>query len=280
MYKYLPSERIDILENNLICFNNPLNFNDPFEFNTAFQLNNFESNLHDSLNKVNLLKELPSYFATYLEQLPKETASIIIEEATKKMLSLYDREKPNILKTAESLMQEFNSKIRRTTRILSLTDNPTNILMWGHYAQSHSGFVIEFDTNHPFFSQRRGHKDEFGFLRRVVYQKDYPSFDPLQSENQENYFLIKSIDWEYEHEWRMLLPKTNADKTINTDGEEFDLYKIPSNSIKTIIFGCNSSDIFRKNMSSLICSRKDYSHVIFMQATKSKSKFEIELNTL
>ncbi|MBL5840267.1 hypothetical protein I4U30_18435 [Enterobacter asburiae] len=84
MYKYLPSERIDILENNLICFNNPLNFNDPFEFNTAFQLNNFESNLHDSLNKVNLLKELPSYFATYLEQLPKETSSIIIEEATKK----------------------------------------------------------------------------------------------------------------------------------------------------------------------------------------------------
>ena len=86
-----------------------------------------------------------------------------------------------------------------------------------------------------FFSQRRGHKDEFGFLRRVVYQKEYPSFDPLQSENRENYFLIKSIDWEYEHEWRMLLPQSNSHKTINTNGIEFDLYKIPSNLIKTII---------------------------------------------
>ena len=67
------------------------------------------------------------------------------------MLSIYEREKPNILNTTESLMQEFNSSIIRKTRILSLTDNPTNILMWGHYAQSHSGFIIEFDKNHPFF---------------------------------------------------------------------------------------------------------------------------------
>ncbi len=30
MYKYLPPERIDVLETNSIYFNNPLNFNDPF----------------------------------------------------------------------------------------------------------------------------------------------------------------------------------------------------------------------------------------------------------
>lgn len=60
MYKYLPPERIDILQNNLICFNNPLNFNDPFEFNTSFKLNNFESTLHDSLITTDLFKELPA----------------------------------------------------------------------------------------------------------------------------------------------------------------------------------------------------------------------------
>lgn len=84
MYKYLPQERVDILENNLICFNNPLNFNDPFEFNTSFELNNLASTLHNSLIKVDFLKELPPHFSNYLEQLPKEMSSKIIEEATKK----------------------------------------------------------------------------------------------------------------------------------------------------------------------------------------------------
>ncbi|HHZ8496375.1 TPA: DUF2971 domain-containing protein [Enterobacter mori] len=280
MYKYLPPERIDILQNNLICFNNPLNFNDPFEFNTSFKLNNFESTLHDSLITTDLFKELPADILNSIELLPKETVSKIIEEATKEILSFYELAKPNIIKTTESLMQEFNSSLIRMTRILSLSDNPTNILMWGHYAQSHSGFVIELDTNHPFFSQRRSHKDEFGFLRRVVYQKEYPSLDPLLSENTESHFLIKSSDWEYENEWRMLLPQSSSDKTININGKEYDLYKIPSSSIKSIIFGCNASENFRKDVFKLIRSRNDYSHVIFMQAIKSNTKFEIELNML
>ncbi len=280
MYKYLPPERIDILQNNLICFNNPLNFNDPFEFNTAFQLNNFESTLHDSLITIDLYKELSADTFNYIEKLPKEAVTKLIEGATKELLSFYETVKPNIIKTTESLMQRFNSHLIRMTRILSLSDNPTNILMWGHYAHSHSGFVIEFDTNHPFFSQRRSQKDEFGFLRRVIYQKEYPSLDPLLPENTENHFLIKSNDWEYESEWRMLLPQSIADKTINIDGKEYDLYKIPSNIIKTIIFGCNASENLKNNVCNLIHSRNDYSHITLMQAIKSNSKFEVILDML
>ncbi|KAA1061203.1 hypothetical protein [Enterobacter mori] len=172
MYKYLPPERIDILQNNLICFNNPLNFNDPFEFNTSFKLNNFESTLHDSLITTDLFKELPADILNSIELLPKETVSKIIEEATKEILSFYELAKPNIIKTTESLMQEFNSSLIRMTRILSLSDNPTNILMWGHYAQSHSGFVIELDTNHPFFHNVVAIKTNLVFCEELFIKKN------------------------------------------------------------------------------------------------------------
>ncbi|WP_205601609.1 DUF2971 domain-containing protein, partial [Enterobacter hormaechei] len=178
MYKYLPSERIDILENNLICFNNPLNFNDPFEFNTSFNFSSFESNLYDSLSTVDLLKEFPAELLNQIEKLPKEIVSNLLKDAKKTMLSMYKKERGNIIRAADTTMQSFNSKLIGITRILSLTETPTNILMWGHYAQAHSGFIIEFDITHPFFSQRRGQKDEFGYLRKVIYQKEYPFLDP------------------------------------------------------------------------------------------------------
>ncbi|WP_134680767.1 DUF2971 domain-containing protein [Enterobacter hormaechei] len=279
MYKYLPSERIDILENNLICFTNPLNFNDPFEFNTSFNFSSFESNLYDSLSTVDLLKEFPAELLNQIEKLPKEIVSNILKDAKKTMFSMYKKEKENIIRAADTTMQSFNSKLIGITRILSLTETPTNILMWGHYAQAHSGFIIEFDINHPFFSQRRGQKGEFGYLRKVIYQKEYPFLDPF-SDDQINHFLIKSKDWEYEHEWRMLLPQANSSKTINVCEKEFDLYELPSDAIKTIIFGCNTSEHFKTKMFRLISSRTDYEHISFIQAKKSNSRFEIVLDPL
>lgn len=279
MYKYLPTERIDILENNLICFNNPLNFNDPFEFNTSFNFSTFESNLYFSLSTLDLLKELPAELLTQIEKLPEETAKKILEETKKTILATYKKEKENIIRATETTMQNFNSKLIELTRILSLTETPANILMWGHYAQAHSGFVIEFDINHPFFSQRRSQKDEFGFLRKVIYQKEYPILDVL-SDGQVNHFLIKSKDWEYEREWRMLLPQDSSVKKINALEKEFDLYELPSDAIKTIFFGCNTPEHFKNKMSKLVDSRTDYKHIIFKQAKKSNLRFEIEFDPL
>ncbi|MBK4366869.1 DUF2971 domain-containing protein, partial [Enterobacter hormaechei] len=85
-----------------------------------------------------------------IEKLPKEIVSNILKDAKKTMLSMYKKEKENIIRAADTTMQSFNSKLIGITRILSLTETPTNILMWGHYAQAHSGFIIEFDINHPF----------------------------------------------------------------------------------------------------------------------------------
>ena len=47
--------------------------------------------------------------------------------------------------------------------ILCLSEVRDSILMWGHYTDSHQGFVIGFDSDQPFFSNRRS-DNAFGMI--------------------------------------------------------------------------------------------------------------------
>lgn len=89
------------------------------------------------------------------------------------------------------------------TGALSLCEVPDSLLMWAHYGISHTGFVLEFDPSHPYFTTRRSEGDEFGHLRRVVYRDTRPSVNLIDLDGVEM-FLVKSKEWEYEHEWRVL----------------------------------------------------------------------------
>ncbi|EPJ44297.1 MAG: hypothetical protein OFPII_35920 [Osedax symbiont Rs1] len=42
--------------------------------------------------------------------------------------------------------------------ILSMTERIDNLLMWSHYADSHTGFVIGFDPSHDFFDGTKSNK--------------------------------------------------------------------------------------------------------------------------
>lgn len=82
--------------------------------------------------------------------------------------------------------------------MLSLTERPENLLMWGHYSSSHTGVCLEFavSADEPFF----------GRAQPVVYLDKRPTFNPkgTEEENVEAALLTKSPDWKYESEWRII----------------------------------------------------------------------------
>lgn len=279
MYKYLPPERIDVLETNSICFNNPLNFNDPFEFNACFELDSFEVRLRKDLTDTELLQHLPEEFSELIKLLPPLERDRILDEAKKNMFAIFENSKNHIKSSVSDVLLNFNSGLISITRVLSLTKSASNLLMWGHYSQSHSGFALEFNTEDAFFNQRRSNKDEFGYLREVIYQQNLPSIDPLLSPVV-NHFLIKSLDWAYEQEWRILLPETKSMSHKIHDGKTYDLFHIPSSAIKSIVFGCNCSIQLRESIYNLIASRYDYKHINYYQATRSTTKYELEINEI
>lgn len=54
----------------------------------------------------------------------------------------------------ERLKEQLN-KLRDTVAILSLTRTPNNPLMWAHYGEDHTGFVIGYDVSDVFLSSQK-----------------------------------------------------------------------------------------------------------------------------
>lgn len=79
----------------------------------------------------------------------------------------------------------------RNDGIICLSQKNDNVLMWTHYAERHSGICIEFETK----------KDKiFQGVNRVHYPKS------IMLSTDKDYRLIKSNDWEYEKEYRVIHP--------------------------------------------------------------------------
>lgn len=57
------------------------------------------------------------------------------------------RNKTKILKDLEKHKDSFLSATLKNVGVLCLSKDSKNILMWSHYAQNHTGFVIEFKIN-------------------------------------------------------------------------------------------------------------------------------------
>ncbi len=279
MFKYFPPERIDILQNNLICFNNPRHFNDPFEFYSLYDLDGFMIDLEDKIKNTNAIKHFSPEQNLFYQNLNIKHKELMLQAIKESMKHQFQHNIGNIIALARGALEKLNEEFIKITRVLCLTEKPNNILMWAHYASSHTGFVVEFDQENGFFKQSRSLKDEYGYLRKVKYHHHIPQIDPL-SENISEHYLIKSDEWKYEQEWRMFAIEKDSSvkKTINNN--VYDLYTLPPSTIKRIILGCQATEGFKDLMSNTLRKDIKYSHVILNKARRSNSKFEIEIDTL
>jgi hypothetical protein len=110
--------------------------------------------------------------------------------------------------------------------IISLTENPHNLLMWSHYADEHNGIVIAVSNSEETFSfsedgissSRIGEKKAV----RVRYDNKRPSkdipdeciFSIYEDEFFKHFALVKSDNWMYEKEHRFLIPIAESDVAI------------------------------------------------------------------
>lgn len=86
------------------------------------------------------------------------------------------------------------ARIRLRTRlgIFCLSEKPDHQLMWVNYARKHTGFVLGFNGQSPFF------EEEGRRLRKVEYRQ-HPM---VLSDADINACFYKSPVWDYEPEWR------------------------------------------------------------------------------
>jgi hypothetical protein len=198
LYKYVPSERIDILTNGFLRFTQPSAFNDPFETFPCFTAGLPDDFISDFLadHQPDEAEQEALLRASFEAEISKYPGLKIPFEAVKDLPFVKAGLKQAQPMTAHlfkqfmsgsgDLFPRFTIKtalevINKQFGVLCLTKDPCNLLMWAHYSASHSGFLLEFDEQHSFFN-RRAKAAEFGrYLKKVTYTKVRPQtvlFDP------------------------------------------------------------------------------------------------------
>ncbi len=258
LFKYVASERIDILEEGFIRFTQPEMLNDPCELkpNILSLANEFQINKELSDDKLNQVLD------EEIDKLPIE-----IREQAKLILSnneLRNHVVANVFEETKNLIQSdyvvkninsvIHSGFEKNIGILSLGGMNDSMLMWSHYADRHTGFVIEFDFENSFFDQRKHKDDSLRHIVKVKYQDmlQYNLYD-MKAED----LMTKSKEWKQENEYRMLVALQDADKVIN---DNIYLFKLPFDAITSIIFGSKSSDILKDKVDNII-KLKDKDHI-------------------
>ncbi|HTD65485.1 MAG TPA: DUF2971 domain-containing protein [Candidatus Limnocylindria bacterium] len=133
----------------------------------------------------------------------------------------------------EAVAEKYRDLVNEGLRLVCFSEKVDELLMWGHYASSHKGFVIEFDPKHPLFLP-----DEFGPV-------DYPNSDERlaiedaqQSHDDFRKILFrKSHDWIYEGEWRLVKTSNALRLGDRRDGKKLRYLELPTDAVRALYFG-------------------------------------------
>lgn len=168
-------------------------FSDPFweknlfDYEIAF---NFPSNFNDPMDS--------RWFLDY-EKIYKERFKDIGEEWNFDIIGGKERFLDTIQLNEEDLMY-----LRDMFYLSCFSTNPYSALMWGHYAEKHKGFCIEYDV--------KSLPENMRVLLPVIYaEKPFDASMILDMRGIEDNlamlcpYLFKSVDWKYEKEWRIFI---------------------------------------------------------------------------
>ncbi len=265
-YRYVTTDvAIKILETQKVLCSAPECFNDPFDSQLPIQFDCLnEETLKDRLsialfNKLYSLG-IPSH--TLTEEEKKETLQVVnVSETLKNACSDFNR----IIKT------EFDSD-----RIFCFSEVFDNLLMWAHYSDGHKGAVIRFKCLPGNYA--------FNAAQKVNYSREIPKLKI--EELVEDYFsnkqdvikriiteilLTKSIDWEYEKEWRIILQQQDQ-------RTKQDLRRHDPKEIDGVYLGCKMLPENEEKIKNIIRSR--LTHVKLYKAEKSDSEFKLNFSEI
>lgn len=274
LYKYLAPERTSILRDGLIRFSQPQAFNDPFELKPHLATIADRARLEESL-EANLQQLIKEEYAKQPAHIRAKVPFAIYQQ-----LAISKREE--ILRDMEAMAKYATPQLEKVIHesfekhvgILSLTENPHNILMWAHYANSHQGYVIEFDSNHRFFDQRKSENDELRHLRKVAYSSTRPSLS-LHQLNGFSDFLVKSTEWSYEQEWRIIHALAESDKKIEAKPHNIYLFRVPFEAIRSVIIGSRATSATSTEIEAEVASNPELRHVSLYRMEIHEMRFEL-----
>ncbi len=279
LYKYFTPEGIlRFLRTCMVRFTQPVVFNDPFEMQPFLKGFAAESEL-DSQFKSEFGNSLDPQIDQMLSQLPREQTNVTRETIRQLVLD----QAPEALTAFKDLARTFTpfvggeiyKRINENLGVLCLTEKPTNLLMWAHYADQHQGAVVEFDTSHAFFNRRRGPQDDFRHLRKVFYTEQRPHL-LLNNSDALRFFYFKSPEWEYEQEWRLIVPLADCESRLDQGSNPpVCLFEVPPECIRSVCLGIRMSQDRKLELTTELRGTEVFRNVRVEQIDMDAQQFEL-----
>ena len=275
LYKYVPPERFDILSKGVVRFTQPGALNDPFEMQP-----HFHSLASGEYLEQSLAEELPVILRQEYERLPEAIRKAVSFEG---LLRYAEAKRPEVLTelrdvwspfVAAGIARSLPASLDRKLGLLCLAEESNSLLMWAHYTSGHTGFVIQFDSTHPFFAMKTDAPPPVGRLMKVTYSPTRPNLALVDADNFD-VFLTKSSEWAYEREWRMLAPLERAEAHIPGVPHDVYLFRIPPEAICGVILGCRTTNHTKDGIRRLISERADLRHIRVQQARPDEQEFAL-----
>jgi Protein of unknown function (DUF2971) len=273
-----------LLQTSKVRFTQPIEFNDPFEMQPFLECvadqATIEKQFHQHFDAT-VRREL----TTALERLTPEQRARVDSVAIENAVRQQTPEALNMLKQFAGVVTpvigaQIYKTVNESLGVFCLTEHPANLLMWAHYADNHRGAVIGFDASHPFFNRRRGPDDDFRHFRRVVYRQERPVVS-LSNSDAADFFYFKSLEWQYEDEWRLIVPLADCSERIeSTNGYPICLFQVPAECMRLIILGCRMPEEWKYKLVEIARSEQSYRHICFQQAETDKRVFEVRRRTI
>jgi hypothetical protein len=290
-FKYATaSTTIKILTTSTVRYSSPRLFNDPFDLQTGmpfrFDLNVLPERLFARIEALVLADSVPAFLdaesewsRAILTMRAKRPSHGFPRDALQDaFLPVFASMKDNFIAEHRRFEQEWLEKVPRM-RMLCVTEEHDNLLMWAHYAENHTGAVLEL----------RVMPEEDNALcaaQPVIYHPDVPS--PFSEEHLLNsivgaekltlnelcqeYARVKSDIWSYEKEWRLY------DLAPTADPPFYDHCALKPNEIAAVYLGCRIDGA--KKASILDIVRQRHQEAAVFQASKAVVKYALEFTRL
>jgi hypothetical protein len=278
LYKYFQSPQIvlKVIESELLLLKSPTEFNDPFE---CYEFIDDELVIKEAI-KLEINKFIEQLIETKILSLDQgeflrncENPINFIIEAIGSQVDLtpielkFSQLKASVQKSFKQKIDTFQNK----TKMTCFSETNENLLMWGHYAKNHEGVCIEFDTEdwktNNVFEQ---------ILFPVLYTetifnatKNFISHykgEVANSHYNKISWISKSIDWQYEKEWRIIM----------VDDIYQNRYSLPVKNISAIYLGTKINNSQKESLIE-VCRKKG---IRIYSGTISRKLYKIEFEQI
>jgi hypothetical protein len=266
-FKYIPYERFKDFRRGRIRFTQPGAFNDPFEM-PAFKAQEAEEARRAGLSGLTAqtgeiqqgLSQgripdaafvLPIYYFLGMVPQKRQEAPVPSQNAIDKL---------------KQIDQHFG--------ILSLSMTADNLWLWAHYANEHRGLAVEIDPDGSEFNSHASPDPNFECAKRVKYSAQRPRI-PETDQILFEHFFVKSPEWSYEQEYRIVRRFESARETINVQPFPVHLYELPAIAIRKVIFGARVTQEQRRALIDETDADPAFAHVGFAEAVLDPGQFKV-----